>query len=449
MKKIWYCAIALLPIWTAAASVFPFAGIPDSAEIRQELVLPWFERDIDYLRTCIPTEKTNSVLDVFQVRFEETENEFMIVVAPRQEAMLEVHSEYGTEMRTASVFRAGTPGSWVLHRSKKDGRPVCIRYYFWTTPDVYIQLRPDSAKPVADFVIYSAFAARGVPAGSDFKLFYTASLEEVFRLTEHTIPWEYVTHYRGLYTETRQMIAVIREKLSGLTEFPDAALNENGVPVHISDPKKPIAPELIEENKKPLSTAGFLKWIADGLVLPRAGNCLFIEPLKMPTFSLPVGSKAEGVSSVSNIYFALDWTRNLAAAALSVYKEKTIPYTASGVDVHIEPFSTDFSGAAGAAYMQNTGYAANFLKPLLFVLAATEPGRFYLCAVRESDGKEPESFVYNHCAALFPYITPTGQFAAIVFQSGKETDIDTFVADNAGCFMHLTRINASELFNPL
>ncbi|MBR5183784.1 MAG: cation:proton antiporter, partial [Bacteroidales bacterium] len=83
---------------------------------------------------------------------------------------------------------------------------------------------------------------------------------------------------------------------------------------------------------------GFVKWIVDGLVMPIAGSNLELEPLKMPTVTLRSGSRADVLSDNYNVYFSLDWTRNLAAAYLSVTSGNNYTFKNSGCEVRITPF---------------------------------------------------------------------------------------------------------------
>jgi hypothetical protein len=154
--------------------------------------------------------------------------------------------------------------------------------------------------------------------------------------------------------------------------------------------------------------------------------------------------------------FSLDWTRNLAAAVLSVRNNKTILYKDSGVDISIEPFAvrwTDKGFQNAAGYIANTGYRVQYLKPLLYVLATRYPQYFYLAAIRQTaKGKTGSEYsVFNDAAAIFPYFDADGKFKAVVFYDGIEYSLQQFCSSfekSQGAFVHLVRVKASSKFYP-
>ena len=100
--------------------------------------------------------------------------------------------------------------------------------------------------------------------------------------------------------------------------------------------------------------------------------------------------------------------------------------------------------------MKETGYQTDYIRPLLYVLAATEPGRFFLGAIRQTDVNEnnPDINFFTECAAFFPFFDSDGKFNVVVFEDGKEYTLDAFLKKYAGSYVHLVRINASERFFP-
>ena len=160
-------------------------------------------------------------------------------------------------------------------------------------------------------------------------------------------------------------------------------------------------------------------------------------------------------SQTENLFHSLDWTRNLAAAKLSIQARKNYLYEQSGVDVNIEPFSAELGErgiASVAGYVKNSGYEVKYMKPLLYVLAVTEPTYFYLAAVRRtvvpSDGS-PEFKVFDSSAVIFPYFDKDGQFGCTVFENGTELTLAQFCKKYPNSFIHLTRVLSSDRFNPL
>ena len=196
------------------------------------------------------------------------------------------------------------------------------------------------------------------------------------------------------------------------------------------------------------------------MIRPIAGQGIFIKSLKTETdvpdtyFTKPYKER--------ELYFGLEWIRNLAAAALSLNVKRTVKPIGSGLDVTVEPFALvppikqknvkeDFASFKG--YEKTAGYQTSYLQALLYYLAISEPGHFYLGAVSRTVSPEkgsPPLRQYHHIAAFFPYFDVFGNFHIDVYESGKETSIEQFMSLNSDAFTALVRIRAPQpgVFNP-
>ena len=364
--------------------------IPDSAEARRQISREWFEGSLDFLRGVNSEIRSNQIGTQFQIRLEEQQDVFLVIVAPKSQMKIDVYSSDGMKTSTEDSYNMDSPGSWVLVRSKAGGEPLSVRYYFAKDPGVFIQFRPNkgASSSLADLIVFDNYAARGVPVGVSFDRFYTASFAEIQALTKNNIPWRYVEPRAGYGDEILVMIQTIRQKLKDISYADDAAYDEAGRPVSIQTGRERFVPENMK-NKISVSSVGFIKWICDGLVEPLSGSYLKLRPLVQKTVDVnPTGSQGV-LENDYNANFSLDWTRNLAAAVLSVNSKKTILYKDSGVDVSIEPFAarwTDRGVQSEAGYIKNSGYKIQYLKPLLYVLATINPQYFYLAAIRQTGG---------------------------------------------------------------
>jgi hypothetical protein len=432
-------------------------GIPDSSELRRSLGDMWFEAPLELVRQNKTEIRMNSLGQQFQIRMEEQGNSFLVIVAPQMKLDVDVYTEHGVEHQTVATFPVDAAGSWVLSRDSISGKPLLIRYYFAQDSDVYVQFVPEERKTVADFVICGCYAARSVPVGIPFERFFTASFADVLSLTAKTLPWKYADIHGDQYHSNLQMASVIRKNLGRITYADDAAYNEDGKPVYISNGKPRVVTEAEKSEKRlSLSSAGFVKWIVDGLIEPRTGSNTLLAPLTHRTVEFKPQGAAGIRSETDDITFTLDWTRNLAAALLSVRTGKNYYFDDSGVDVNIEPFSAELTPDGiqqTAGYIKDTGYAAGKLRSLLYVLAVTEPSYCYLAAVRSRDpgtpaGRQPEAYVFNQTAVLIPYFDAGGRFACVVFENGNEMPLNAFVAKYGKCFIHLTRVLTSNQFFP-
>ncbi len=466
-KKIFliFCAAFFFVVPGLFAEYNSF-GIPDSSEIRKKLEREWFEGPLSELRTFGTEFYKNSVGIEFELRFEEQDDVFLVILAPASLGKVNVHDSQGSRLVSEKIFSADAAGSWILVRDKKSGAPILARYYFAKDSEVYVQFRPNKKKSCfADMLIFNSYAARAVPLGIPFEKFYTASFAEIQDFTKRTLPWNYVVSaknllknesqdfmtYDGIYDESLVMIQAIRENLDDIVYLADAIYDEHGEPVSLETGKSRIIPKEYDD-KLTLCSQGFVKWIVDGIVEPLAGSYLRRDPLLVETVDLQT-TGYQGIKAASyNINSALDWTRNLAAAASSVVAKKNILYKDSGVDVTIEPFAariTEKGVLNTAGYIKNSGYKIAYLKQLLYVLAATNPDYFYLAAIRQTDASgKIDTRIFNDCAAIFPYFDKNGAFKSVVFYDGKEYTLEQFcdacLANSAGdVFVHLVRVRTT------
>lgn len=451
MKKHILLALIFSFVVLPAFSAYNRLSIPDSAEIRKDLIETWFEAPLNIVRDNKSELKYNQAGNKFQIRLEETEDTFNIFVSPHKVINVELYSDKGVELIEQDVYPGDAPGSFLLVRDKKTGSPIRVRYYFLKDSEVYVQFTPKGKTAFADLVIYGNYAARGVATGIPFSKFYTSSIEEVIRYTETKLPWNYVLVDTRMYHSILQMSAVIEERLKDMSFVRDAMYDENGELVSIATGKKI---EKSEKNNKnlSLSSAGFVKWIADGLVEPITGGMLKRAPLIQETISVKENGHQGVLSQKYDLFFSLNWIRNLASAVISVYSGTTYLFNQSGVDVKINPFASTLSSAGVeniVTFVEDTGYSVSVLKSLMYVLASTDSGTFYFGAIRETDRSvSPEIKVFNDCVAFFPYFMDDGAFGCSVFMNGRKLTLEDFCMRYAEDFVYLTKVKSSEQFFP-
>lgn len=425
--------------------------VPDSSSVRKNLVETWFEASLISVRNNKPEIHSNAAGEEFQVRMEETESTFNIFVSPKSMIYVDVYTDSGKNTTEQAVYPGDAPGSWVLIRDKKTGKPLRIRYYFLKNSEVFVQFTPNGKVALADLVLFGNYASRGVTTGVPFSTFYDASFEKVRTITKRTLPWNYVEIDTEQYHSIQQVSAVIEERLPDIMFVNDAMYDENDELVHISSGKKFENSEKIE-NKLFLSSAGFVKWIADGLVEPIAGSKLMRAPLLKETVFVKETGYQGVLSQRFNLFFSLDWVRNLASAVISVYTGKTYMFNQSGVDVTVNPFASTISPSGIkniVTFVEDTGYQVEVLKSLLFVLANTEPGTLYFGAIRGTDRTvSPEIKAFNDCVVFLPYFSSDGSFRCSVFINGRGLTLEDFCTFYEGDFVYLTRVKSTEQFFP-
>ena len=151
-----FCNCALFLCSAGLFAEYNKFGVPDSSEIRKDLVETWFEAPLSMVRTNRPQIRANAVGQKFQIRLEETVDAFNIFVAPFSRMEVDVYSEKGKSTVLQDVFPGDGAGAWLLSRSKKTGNPSFVRYYFAADSDVYVQFVPSGKTTYADFMLRAA-----------------------------------------------------------------------------------------------------------------------------------------------------------------------------------------------------------------------------------------------------------------------------------------------------
>ena len=433
LKGLIFSVFVIACMWSIPAdeSFLP-DGFIDSATVRAKINDRWLSGELNTVMGLKPETYTDQLIYTFTVS-------------------RTIDSAAG--ILTISVLsneRNGEQGKWILARRLSDGLPDYIRVWPVADSSIFFTLRPDGENPdsgrtFVDLTIYGADACRGAPIGLPFTRMYTMPLSDSISLVSASVPIDLLSVEPDLYTDMGSAVSVIRSRLNSLVYLDDGCFNEKGAPVHIKDESPQSASELLQvipsdRSKDGLTggvnCSGFAKWIVDGIIRPLAGEGLYIEPLKTRT-AAPDTEFTRPFRDTDALFFALDWTRNLASAVVSLSSGHTVLPDVSGVDVTADPFA----GTDG--YLKNVGYHAADLIPLLYYLAVKEPGHFYLGAVNRERGTPPMR-EYHHVAAFFPYFDQNGKFTVAVFESAVETPIASFIATNSDAFVHLVRVRIPE-----
>ncbi|MBR1912819.1 MAG: hypothetical protein IJ828_10765 [Treponema sp.] len=473
MKKalsfIGLCIAALVPVFADYAR----SGIPDSTEIRAQLVQSWFTAPVQDVRLKAPEILKDGIGNEFQVRAEDADGETAIIVAPKTLINFKYQNGESSYTEQTSRYSKTSPGSWILYRNSKTGKPLRVRLYFNNDSDVYVEFRDNTPKLYADMIVCNSYVARSIPVGFSLKKLYTTSFDSVVRMTERSLPWWQVTVVPRQYHSVLQMANLIRGYLRKMYYQEDACYNENEelycitlnepFRANTKDAEKNAAIDAAvataERNGKlVLSGPGFLKWIVDGIVKNTMGRNTKVDDLVVPTVNYNSLGKNGVISQNWNLSFTLDWCRNLAVEALNARSSKRqYTYTMgakdnTGVDVRLSPFVADIENGRilqSTGYSIDTGYSLRELKGLLYILAVTEPRHFYLAAIKQHSVEKPENASFTNCAVIFPYFDDTGSFDCIIYEMGKELSLAEFLKSHSDSFIHLERVEATDYFSPM
>jgi hypothetical protein len=376
-----------------------------------------------------------------QVRAEAGEQEFMLILAREL---------------TGGTFPGWAQGSWVLTRRRDTGEAARIRVFLRSDPYTYVQFRPlGPDKCLMDTVVYDAYIQRSLPLPLSFERLYTIPVEEALGLAGEKFNRQYFDPDPADYRDLRNFIGAVRKRLPELSFADDGALNEEGAYVYIDSLEA-------QEGAGGLNCSGFAKWVVDGILRPLTGERLPVGPLKEP-FGSRGSSFTRSWEQLRDPFFGLDWTRQLAARAMTVLRSPAYA-SLEEIEVQNQPFSQVILRENGSSairsypgFLKDAGFGFEGLHPLLYTLAVNEPGRIYLAAVNTETGPpataenlrgRPRMRQYFHIAVLVPYFTENGVFRVALFESAEETAFTRFKTRYPGHAVNLVRIPVPPSFDP-
>ncbi|MCR5761798.1 MAG: hypothetical protein K6G00_00270 [Treponema sp.] len=467
MKKIFSLISLLLLTIIPVFADYTKSGIPDSTEIRKSLIKSWFTAPVQEIRNKAPEIIEDGLGNTFQVRVEESNGDLAIIVAPKTIINFNYkNSSAGSDYTEKTArYSKTSPGSWILYRNSKTGKPLRVRLYFNNDSDVYVEFRDNTPKLYADMVVCNAYVARSIPVGFSIKKLYATSFDSIVNMTKRSLPWWQVNVVPGQYHSVLQMAKLIQGYLHKIYYQEDVCYNEKGE-LYCITTNEPFEPEendvgvkaAIEKNKLVMSGPGFLKWITDGIVKTTTGRNIKIDDLVVPTVNYNSLGKNGVISQNWNLSFTLDWCRNLAVEALNArsskrrYKYVMGAKDVTGVDVRISPFVADIVDGKllqSTGYSVDTGYSLREMKGLMYILAATEPRNFYFAAIKQHSENKPEDAAFTNCAVMFPYFDDKGRFDCIIYEMGKELSMGEFLKAHPDSFIHLERVESTDYFSPM
>jgi hypothetical protein len=435
-------ALLLLAGWGGALSGLdlPTRRIEDDSSLRISIREQWLIEMPSRVLNNRPHIQTLPGGGRVEVRVEPGRDEFGVVLA--------------REMNGS--FSGWAQGSWVLVRRRIDGSPSRIRVFLRSDPNTYVQFRPFTEdKSVMDVVLYNAYILHSLPLPLPFERLLTAPLEEALAAAGDKFPRRYFDPEPGMYRDLRAFMGEIRQRLPELSFRDDGALDSRGRYVFIETQET-------QEGTGGLNCSGFAKWVVDGILRPFTGERLEIGPLKAP-FGQRGSSFTGPWEELRDPFFGLDWTRNLAAAAISVLRSPGFG-TLEEIEVRRWPFASVIRRDNGSSairpypgFLLNAGFGIEGLQPLLYTLAIDEPGRIYLASVNTeiSAPTSPDNLrglprmrQHFHVAVLVPYFNEYGNFQVAVFESAAETSFAAFRGRYPGHHINLVRIPAEPRFDP-
>lgn len=410
---------------------------PDDSSIRKSLIPLIFEKDLSISTNFEKRLFTDSSGQNWRLWVEKENQNVKFYLSPGLNG----------------VFSASSQGTWILSRDITTGEPTKLQIILRSHYPCFLEILPNGNQSTISLIIQNAYFSQNSTIAVPLKRFYELSFLQIKTTTDPLINWTYADPDPVLYQNNRRVIKKINENLKAITYGDEGCYDETNQLVSIKTGKP--------DNKiKGINCSGFVKWIVDSMVWPVIGQGLFVEPLKSQTVTFNDDDLKEGATAQASAesysrdytairepFFGLDWTRNLAAAAASVFCNRNLTPLTAGVDVMNIPFSSIYDKSSlpqlVPSYIPNMGFSVSILKPLLYALAISEPDTLYLASINglksDKNGEKPLRQHY-HTAVLVPAILADGSFTVAIFESGESTTLEKFINRNKTEYIHLTRI---------
>jgi hypothetical protein len=449
MPVFFFILFVLLNVSQVCGLDLPVSKISYDSLLRLRIKDSWLLETPDRVLSMYPRTETLESGEKVEIRTKEGKEEFMVLISRELTRSTGAANRIGT-----GQFPGWIQGSWMLTRRKDTGAATQIKIFLRSDQQTFIQFHPlNSDKCLLDAVVYGGYIAHSIPIAVPFERLYTMPLNDILRLVENKFPMRYFQPDISNYRETRTFVAQVRSKLTGLRYVDDGAINENGRFVFIET----LQPQ--PANLQGFNCSGFSKWIIDGILRPVTGKRLPITPLKAP-FGNRGSSFTANYEQQKDIFFGLDWIRNLAAEANGTLKSPSYR-SLDEFEVRRNDFAHILMNDKGSlvvhsypGFLPDAGYGVEGLHPLLYTLAIDEPYCFFLAASNteistpSSPRGTPSLRQYNHVAVFVPYFDENGFFKIAVFESAAETSFADFRKHHPGQYVNLVKIPVSPTFDP-
>jgi len=333
---------------------------------------------------------------------------------------------YSFVNETKQGFPRDSRGSFTIKRSRKNGFFQWMKIVIRSEPYCYLKIIPDERRCILDLYLFNNLLYRKIILPIDFLTLVFEPFSKIARLTENIIDWQLVLNRgnAGVYSDIQKTVRELRELHSAIKEVDDGAQSNSGEFVFIETGEA-------QGVHKGFNCSGFAKWVVDGFYRPLTGRFIDIAELKLKHINFRGNRWNKEYDKYRDLYFGLDWTRNLALSLEQARSKELVAY--EDADVRYIKYFT---------YREDSGYPVKDLKLLLYILATVEPGNFYLASVNNLYTKNPLLRQHFHVALFFPYFDNQGNFQIVVLDQHSEQSIESFIVTYSSDFIHFVRIKA-------
>ena len=324
----------------------------------------------------------------------------------------------------AFTFPLYSSGSYIIKRSKESGEFLQIKIFLKNDPGSFLRIFPHGSRSSMDIWLYNTRVQKGVIVPMEIEELAVTPLALLIERTKEAVRWDLifpVVQY-SLYDPVTEMVEKIRDSMEFLQDADDGAMDAEGNWILI---------ENSSSQEGGFNCSGFVKWVIDGLYLPRNGTLLPIELLKVKQLDIRGNEWTDRYEDERDPWFGLDWTRNLAAII------RGTPEDPERMDVRNLPF---------LRYVEDEGYRIEELPLALYLLAVQSPGSFYLASVSQDFGTDPVLHQHTHVLALFPTLSRDGDLRIAVMERNLQASLDSLLSRYPKEYIHLVRVEGDPLF---
>lgn len=414
----------------------------ENYEIRQRLrnvILSKQFNSIDISARVYTQETSTNRVRVSVVR---VDNFFYIVFAnemfllnqnENQNISSQVHTKNSYDLLLSDRFKMNGRGNYIIKKRISDGEFEHIKIYLQSNSESYLLIKPINNHEVGlDVFLFDVPIYRNVRLPISFMSVATIPLARIMSATSHLIDWNLIfiplQEHRDRWNTLLRIARQVELHIPELVFAGDGAQNSSGNFVHIQTQEP-------QKNNFGLGNAGFVKWIMDGIFAPlNSGLLTSISNLKTVT-PRNTTNKSNSDQNISreNIFFHLDWNRNLAYFVnRAMFPRHRININDS--DVNDTPF---------LAYIPDVGYPISSLEVLLYLESIRNVGSIFLGSINSLSPTSPPIRTYMESIVIVPYFDTSGNLQAKIFRNNQIIDILDLQILHPGSFIHLQKINTS------
>jgi hypothetical protein len=329
-------------------------------------------------------------------------------------------------------------GTFIIKKSLADGSFLQAKVFVQDDPDCSLRLFPDGSRTRMDIVLYGESFQTNVVVPARFQDLLTAPFERIVELSASSVTWSLVVSPDQAPGDQRleRIVKELRGRLRTLRDMDDGAMDAEGRLVFIASGKP--APR----GEGGFNCSGFAKWVIDGFYAPLAGSLTNIDALRSRDSDLLGKAWTARFEEEQDPYFGLDWSRGLARALVDA-RTGRMP----------GPEALDVTDSDRFTHVKDVGYKITDMRALLYFLARSRPGTFYLGSVNaRSRGAPAGSSMllrqHHHVVVFLPYFDEAGDFHAVVMERNKETSVPSLARRYPGEYINLVRVDSDGPFSP-